>query len=51
MSNNSGGSGHHGRLTPKQTSPGLNNYNMITASSGKKKKEYEDEYDTDTMSQ
>lgn len=50
MSNNSGGSGHHGRLTPKQTSPGLNNYNMITASSGKKK-EYEDEYDTDTMSQ
>lgn len=37
MSNNSGGSGHHGGLTPKQTSPGLNNYNMITASSGKKK--------------
>lgn len=50
MSNNSDGSGHHAGLTPKQTSPGRNNYNMITASSGKKKNEYEyeDEY---TMSQ
>lgn len=39
MSNNSGESGHHDGLTPKQISQGLNNYithGVITASSDKK---------------